>query len=109
MGTPPVKIVQEPAKQTKSEKHVKVAAPRKLSCYVMPEKPSKPGLVLVSTSKVEGDCYVLGWQAQSANWLVSEGSQWYAYSSTLLKVNLGFTAVFAICLLIVLAFNRRVR
>lgn len=109
MGTPPAKIAQEQVKPSKAEKPVKTAKARKLSCYVMPDKPAKPGLVLVSTSKIEGECYVLGWQAQSSNWLVAEGSQWYAYSSNLLKVNLCFTAVFAICLLIVLAFNRRVR
>lgn len=108
MGTPPAKIVQEPSKPAKAARPVKEVHKR-LTCYVMPDKPEKPGLVLVSTSKVQGECYVLGWQTQSANWLVSEGQQWYAYSSNLLKVNLAFTAVFAICLLIVLAFNRRVR
>jgi len=109
MGTPPAKIAKEAAKPSKVEKQEKAAAPRKLTCYVMPDKPAKPGLVLVSTSRVEGECYVLGWQPQSANWLVSEGSQWYAYSSSLLKVNLAFTSIFAFCLLVVLVLNRRVR
>lgn len=106
MGTPPTKIVQEPVKAVKTARAIPA---RKLSCYVMPDKPAKPGMVLVSTTKIEGGCYVLGWQAQSSNWLVSEGSQWYTYSSSLLKVNLCFTAVFAVCLLIVLSLNRRAR
>lgn len=89
-------VVQEPPK-------------KKLNCFVMPDKPSKPGMVLISTTKAQDGCYVLGWQEQSATWLVSEGTQWYAFSSKLLKVNLTFCAAFAFALLIVLWLNRRVR
>ena len=106
MGTPPKKIVQEAAKPAKAEKPAKANPPRKLTCYVMPDRPEKPGLVLVSTTKVEGGCSVLGWQPQSTTWLVSEGTVWYGYASNVLKVNLAFTAVFALCLLVVLVINR---
>jgi len=75
----------------------------------MPDKPVKPGMVLVSTTKAQDGCYVLGWQEQSTQWLVSEGQQWYSFSSKLLKANLGFSAVFMVALLVVLWLSRRAR
>jgi hypothetical protein len=107
MGTPPAKITE--AKVVKTEKAVKAQPiPKKLTCYVMPDKPDKPGLMIVSTTRTFGDCYVLEWRQQSTTLITSEAPQWYAYTSKILKANLAFTAVFAVGLLIVLFLNRRV-
>jgi len=80
--------------------------PKKINCFVMVDKPEKPGLILVSTGKVQDGCFILGWQQQSSTWLVSEGTMWYPFASKLLKVNLAFTSVFALALLLVLYIRR---
>ncbi len=108
MGTPPKKI-EQPAPQAKTAKAAKPAKtepPKKLPCYVMPDHPAKSGLMVVSTDRVQDGCHVLGWQPQSATWLVSEGEQFYQFAGKVLKANLAFTAVFAFALLVVLVINR---
>lgn len=103
MGTPPSKI-PKPAPAPAAKVAVK---PKKvLNCFVMPDKPDHPGLVLVSTDKAQDGCFVLGWQPQSTNWVASEGPQWYALAGHMLKANLAFSAAFAFCLLIAVVFTR---
>jgi len=103
MGTPPKKVEQ--ASAPKQETHKSVPQ-KKLNCFVAPDKPDRPGLLLVSTDRIQDNCYVLGWQPQSATWLVSEGVQFYQFAGKMLKANLAFTGVFAFCLLVVLVLNR---
>ncbi len=105
MGKPPEKTTEAPPK-INSKKTVSIQPMKKLNCFVMPDKPEKPGLMLVSTNKIQDGCYVLGWQPQAATWLVSEGTQFYQFAGHLLKADLAFTSVFAFCLLVVLVVNR---
>lgn len=109
MSAPSVKRIESNKKEApppppakKAEKRV---PPKKINCFVMVDKPAKPGLVLVSTGKVQDGCFVLGWQVQSSTWLVSEGTQWYAYAGKILKAQMAFTCIFGLGLLIVLYFS----
>lgn len=108
MGKVPESTKAEPKPAARAEVR-KEAPKKKLDCFVMPEKPAKPGLVLVSTSKVQDGCFVMGWQEQNATWLVSDGAQWYGFANNILKANLTFSGIFAFVLLVVLWLNRRVR
>lgn len=110
MGTPP-KSIPAPPKTTKAEtpKEIKHQPPKKLNCFVMPDKPEKPGLLLISTNRIQDGCYVLGWQPQQTTWLVSEGQEWYVYANKVLKANIAFTSIFALSVLFLLFINRRVR
>lgn len=98
-----VHITTAPAKAAAGAK--KAVIPKKINCFVI-EKPEKAGLVAVSTGKIEGDCFVIGWQEQKATWLVSDGAQWYNLAGNMMKANLAFTAVFAFCLLVAVIFTR---
>lgn len=110
MGTPPKSV---PIIEAKTEKpkvqEARHSSPKKLNCFVMPDKPEKPGLILTSTNRIQDGCYVLGWQPQSTTWLVSEGQQWYVFANKVLKANLAFTSIFALSVLFLLFINRRVR
>lgn len=108
MGTPPKKIEEVPVKKPEPAKEIKhtQAPAKKLNCFVMTDKPAKPGLVLVSTTKTQDGCYVLGWQGQQSTWIVSESQQWYVYADKMLKANIAFTSVFALSILILLFLNR---
>ncbi len=110
MGTPPKSIPEQPkTEKAAPSKEVKHLPPKKLNCFVMPDKPEKPGLLLISTNRIQDGCYVLGWQAQQTTWLVSEGQQWYLFANKVLKVNLAFTSIFALSVLFLMFINRRVR
>ncbi len=108
MGTPPAKIVPS-APASKIVKPVKTAAlvaSKKLNCFVMPDKPDKPGLVLISTVKIQDGCYVLGWQTQATTMLVSEAPQFYQFAQDIMEADIAFAGVFAFCLLVVLVITR---
>ncbi len=107
MGTPPEKpVVKVAVKEKQAVKAVKVAPPKKLNCFVMPDKPDKPGLVMISTVRVQDGCYVLGWQAQQTTLLVSDAPEFYGFAKNVLKADLTFSGVFAFCLLVVLVISR---
>lgn len=106
MGKPPKTAPEAKTIKSEAPKAVKQQPPKKLNCIVMPDKPEKPGLTLISTNRIQDGCYVLGWQPQATVWLVSEGQEWYSFSSKLLKANLAFTSVFALSVLILLFINR---
>lgn len=107
MGTPPKKMQQEAAiKKAEPAKEIKHPPQKKLNCFVMTDKPEKPGLILVSTTKTQDGCYVLGWQPQQATWIVSESQQWYQYADKVFKANLAFTSIFALSILVLLFLNR---
>lgn len=102
MGTPPNKIkATTPVPAPSASPQIK-----KINCFVIPVKPDKPGLVVVSTGKTLDGCFVLGWQAQSTNWVASDGPQWYSLAGHMLKADLAFSAVFAVCLLVAVVVTR---
>ncbi len=113
MGTPPKTHPAPPATDTAKPVpakpvEVKKAPPKKINCFVM-DKPDRPGLLMVSTDKVQDGCYVIGFQPQSTTWLVSDEGHWAIYAGKMLKANMAFCAVWAFVLtiaLIALVMNR---
>ena len=105
MGTPPAKITTStPSPVASPSKPVPVK--KKLNCFVMPNKPDHPGLVIVSTDKTQDGCYVLDWHTQSTNWVASDGPQWYALAGHVSKVTFVGEVIFGFLLLVVLVINR---
>jgi hypothetical protein len=82
-------------------KHI-VKKPFSPNCFYVPDRPPwKPGLLLISTDKVADGCFVLDWQEQSTTWLVSENKEWAHLAERNFIVNMSFTFVFAVFLLII--------
>ena len=105
MGTPPKKVEKETT-QTVKKVREKPVPPKRLNCFVAPDKPLKQGLMLVSTDHVDAGCYVLAWQEPKAVLLVSEGPAFYELSGKLLKADITFAVIYGFLLLVVLVLNR---
>lgn len=107
MGPSPKKIEEYKEQSSTIKPTPPIPSAKKVSnCFSLGTPPA-PGLVPVSTDKLnKNGCLVLSWQPQQATMLVSDAPQWYSYAAKILKANLIFSGVYALGLLIVLAVNR---
>lgn len=107
MGPSPKKI-DEYKEQTSTIKPAAAIPPAKKvsNCFSLGTPPG-PGLVPVSTDKLnKNGCLILAWQPQQVTMLVSDAPLWYSYAGKILKANLVFAFVFALCFIVVLVVQR---